>query len=214
MLEELQHIDETLLLLANSFHTPGLDAFMHCATGRFVWIPFYLLLGAIVVRKYGWRRALLAIVMIGVTITLADQLCSSVLRPLLCRPRPSNPDSPIAHLVTIVDGYRGGRYGFPSCHAANSVALAVFFGRLMRSRLALVLMLVWALFLCYTRMYLGVHYPGDILLGGTIGCLIALLTSTLYRYMEIRRLSLRKLTIAVATRVIGIARSVSYFLFF
>lgn len=211
MFEYLTTLDQQILLFANHLHTPLLDSVMMTATGRFVWIPFYFLLSVFVVRRFGWRRSILAFLLIALTITLADQICSTLLRPLFARPRPSNPDSPISQWVILVNDYRGGRYGFPSCHAANSVALAVFLGRIFRNQVVLWLLLLWAAFLCYTRMYLGVHYPGDILFGSAIGSIIALLTSWAFLRLSSRRMLWRKVSLGVASRIVGFAQSLHVF---
>ena len=86
------------------------------------------------------------------------------------RLRPSNPANPISDLVHIVNNYRGGRYGFPSCHASNSFGLAFFLVFLFRKRWLSLFILLWATLNCYTRIYLGVHYPGDLIVGAIIGC--------------------------------------------
>ena len=91
------------------------------------------------------------------------------------RLRPSNLSNPLSELTHIVNGYRGGSYGFPSCHAANSFALAVFAATMLRQRSFTIFILLWAVINCYSRVYLGVHYPGDLLVGAIIGSLIGYL---------------------------------------
>lgn len=174
MIEQLQQLDASLLLTLNGFHSPFFDRFMMIFTGRFVWIPFYASLLLMLVKALGWRRALVIALATGLCVALADQICATLLRPIFCRPRPGRPDSPIAALVTLVDGYRGGHYGFPSCHGANSLALATAICLAVRVRRFTIAMLCWAAMNCYTRLYLGVHYPGDILTGALIGTLISL----------------------------------------
>ena len=124
MLEFLNNLDGLILLFLNSFHTDFMDDFMKLFTGRYIWIPFYLALFGGLIRSFGIRRALIYLAAVGLAVAMADQLCAGVLRPMFCRLRPSNPENPISQFIVIVDGYRGGRYGFPSCHAANSMALA------------------------------------------------------------------------------------------
>lgn len=94
---------------------------------------------------------------------------ASLIRPEVARLRPSNLENPLSEMVHIVNGYRGGSYGFPSCHAANTFGLAFFVVYLFRSRLLSTFILVWALVTCYSRAYLGVHYPGDLLAGAVLG---------------------------------------------
>lgn len=190
MIDFLNNIDTQLFLALNSLHTDFLDPVMKALSGKWIWVPFYLVLLIIIsihhYRKQPYmavRRTLLVLICIALAITFADQICASVIRPLVERPRPANEDSPIYALVHIVDGYRGGHYGFPSCHAANSFALAAFIMLFFRNKLAIYGMLSWALLLCYTRIYLGVHYPGDLLVGALIGSAGGVGSYYLYRFL-------------------------------
>ena len=106
---------------------------------------------------------------IALTITFADQVCATLIRPWVARPRPANEFSPIADLVYIVNERRGGRFGFPSCHASNSFGLAFFLVFLFRKRWLSLFICLWAAVNCYTRIYLGLHYPGDLIVGMIIG---------------------------------------------
>lgn len=172
MLEILNQIDSAMLLLLNSYHTEWLDNFMMLFTGRFVWIPMYLVFTIVVFKCYGWKQAIVVMIGIGLAITMADQICATVIRPLVGRMRPTCLDNPLSEFVTVVNGYRGGRHGFPSCHAANSFALVAYLSLLIPHRRFIIFLIVWAMVNCYSRMYLGVHYPGDILVGGIIGSMI------------------------------------------
>lgn len=96
-------------------------------------------------------------------------VCATLIRPEVCRLRPSNPENPLSEMVHIVGGYRGGSYGFPSCHAANSFALASFLILLFANRKLSLFIFAWAVLNSYSRVYLGVHYPGDLLVGAIIG---------------------------------------------
>lgn len=174
MLSQLNEIDGQILLFLNSFHVEFLDHYMKIFTGRYVWVPFYLALFLFQIRMFGLRRALIYLAAIGLAVALADQLCASLLRPYFCRLRPSNPENPLSQFIILVDGYRGGRYGFPSCHASNSMALAVALSVISRHRKITMIIVGWSLLNCYTRLYLGVHYPGDILVGSIIGIIIGL----------------------------------------
>lgn len=163
------NFDNELLLAINSIHAPWADTFMQIVSSRTVWIPFYLFLSYLLVRRFGWRKTIVGLLVLAVCITLVDQICGSVLRGLVGRMRPSNPDSYISQWVHIVDNYRGGRYGFPSCHAANASVTAAFVSGLLRRSIITALMIAWVLLICWSRMYLGVHYPGDILAGILFG---------------------------------------------
>lgn len=169
MLDTLIDIDSQLLLFLNSFHSPFLDRFMQLFTGRFIWAPMYALILLLFFKKYHPMRAGVFTVMLVAAIALTDQTCATLLRPMFERMRPSNLDNPLSEFVTVVDGYRGGRYGFPSCHAANSFALAMFLSLVARRRGFTIFIFGWAILNSYSRMYLGVHYPGDIIVGAAIG---------------------------------------------
>lgn len=163
------YIDTQLLLFFNGMHTPWLDSFMMMATGRFVWIPMYATILFILFRTFPRREAAIYTLAIVAAIVFADQVCASLLRPFFERLRPSHPENPISEWIQIVDGYRGGRYGFPSCHGSNSFALATILALIIRSARFSRFIFFWAILNSYTRLYLGVHYPGDILVGAVIG---------------------------------------------
>ncbi len=184
-ISQLDAVDEKLLLLLNGAHAPFLDSFMWSVSDKWIWLPLYALLAYFIVHRYSWRHGLLCLLMIALTIAAVDQSCASLLRPALERLRPSNPDNPVSAFIHIVNDYRGGRFGFPSCHAANSFALATFVSLCYRRRGITILMMLWAAVIAYSRIYLGVHYPGDILVGMLIGCLYASLFYSIYRYISV-----------------------------
>ncbi len=169
MMDFFTELDTGILLFFNSMHSPFGDIFMSLFTGKIIWAPMYAAVLYLLFRTFHWRVALCAVVAIVLTITFADQMCNSVIRPVVGRLRPSGEGSPIADLVHIVNGRRGGGYGFPSCHASNSFGLAIFLVCLFRNKRLNVFILVWAFINSYTRLYLGLHYPGDLLAGAFIG---------------------------------------------
>lgn len=142
---------------------------MYASTGKWIWVPFYISLLVAIYLAYGWRTMLLMGVMTTLAITLSDQVCASLIRPLVERMRPSNINNPLSDFVHIVEDYRSGRYGFPSSHAANTFALAALTSLLFRRWKYTIFIYLWALIICYSRIYLGVHYPGDIIVGLIIG---------------------------------------------
>ena len=175
MLETLQNIDSSIFLFFNGHHNPFFDSFMSLYSGRYIWIPMYAALLIVMLRRFPIAKVLLLLVGIGATIFIADQLCASVIRPIFERMRPSNLSNPLSELTHIVNGYRGGPYGFPSCHAATSFALATFAAIMLRQRGFTLFILTWAAINCYSRIYLGVHYPVDLIVGGLIGAAVGMI---------------------------------------
>lgn len=179
----LSDIDARLLLIVNGAHSPFFDSVMWCISGRWVWVPFYAVLAYLLFRRMSWKRASICLVTIGLIILAADQTCATLIRPEIGRLRPANLNNPLSSFVYVVNGYRGGRYGFPSCHAANTFALAVFMSLVIRHKWFTVMMFSWAFIVSYSRMYLGVHYFGDLFCGATIGSLFAVLFYYLQNYL-------------------------------
>ena len=124
-------------------------------------------------RNFNWRVVLYSLVAMGMVLLLTDAVSSHFIRPVVARLRPSNLENPISEMIHIVDNHRGGRYGFPSSHASNSWGLVFFVGLLLRRRVLTTFLACWALLLCYSRLYLGVHYPGDLLAGMLLGAVVA-----------------------------------------
>ena len=179
----LSDIDARLLLIVNGAHSPFFDSVMWCISGRWIWVPFYAVLAYLLFRRMSWKRASICLVTIGLIILAADQTCATLIRLEIGRLRPANLNNPLSSFVHVVNGYRGGRYGFPSCHAANTFALAVFMSLVIRHKWFTVMMFSWAFVVSYSRMYLGVHYFGDLFCGATIGSLFAVLFYYLQNYL-------------------------------
>lgn len=179
----LSDIDARLLLIVNGAHSPFFDSVMWCISGRWIWVPFYAVLAYLLFRRMSWKRASICLVTIGLIILAADQTCATLIRPEIGRLRPANLNNPLSSFMHVVNGYRGGRYGFPSCHAANTFALAVFMSLVIRHKWFTVMMFSWAFVVSYSRMYLGVHYFGDLFCGATIGSLFAVLFYYLQNYL-------------------------------
>lgn len=169
LIKYLSEIDTNIFLSFNGIHSPFWDYFMTSFTGKIIWVPMYATILYILLKNFHWKAVLCYAVAIALTITFADQICSSLIRPVVARLRPANLGNPIVDMVYIVNGYRGGSYGFPSCHAANSFGLALYVICMFRKRWLSLFIIAWAALNCYTRIYLGVHYPGDLLVGGIIG---------------------------------------------
>ena len=203
LIRYITDIDTDLLLLINGSHTPVADAFMYLFSSKLVWIPMYASLLFVLWKNLSWPQLIGCLLAVALTIVLADQVCSSVIRPLVGRYRPANANSPIADLVHIVAGHRGGRSSFPSCHAANTFGLAFFAYYVVRRRVLTLFFVIWALLTCYSRAYLGLHYPGDLLVGALIGYLAASLSYWLLvkiaKYKPVKRVSYANLPIWVGS---------------
>ena len=165
-------LDTSLTLAINSCHSPFFDNFFSIYTQTWTWIPAILVLLVWMWCKWG-LRSLYVVAGIALCILLADQISSSLLKPLVARLRPThNPE--IADLIRTVNGYRGGRYGFVSSHAANAATFVTFTALIFRNRYYSILLSLWAFFTAYSRVYLGVHYVGDVLCGALIGVLVGM----------------------------------------
>ena len=145
------------------------------------WSSLLLVLALIWVLLHQNRRhAVLVLIMLVLAVTLADLLSSGLIKHLVERLRPTH-DPSLGNAVHVVNGYRGGMYGFVSSHAANFFAVATFLSLLVRHRLVTCSLFAWAVLQCYSRVYLGVHYPGDILGGIVVGVLVGFIVSCLMR---------------------------------
>lgn len=167
ILEFLSSFEESLLLAVNGSHTPFMNIIMWQYSAKWVWVPFYVFLLVLIIRRHSWVQVCKIAVCIFLVILLTDQVCASWIRPLVARDRPSH--SELGVLLHYVNGYKGGNYGFPSCHAANTGALTAFLCCVFRGKLIPAILIVWALLMGYSRMYLGVHYPSDLLVGYLVG---------------------------------------------
>lgn len=156
------------------------DGAVHLYTTIYIWIPAAIALLFLIIRNTRHEQLLLVLSMIGLTILLCDQLSSSVFKPLFERYRPTR-DYDVLHLMDTVNGYRGGKYGFFSGHAANSFGIATFIALLIKNKHLTISITIWAILNVLTRTYLGVHYVGDILVGTVAGIVVALLVFWLYK---------------------------------
>ena len=168
LLSMLKAMDTMVFLAVNSHHNAYFDSVMWLVSGKLIWVPMYVSLFFVLLKNYSYKVVFAILLAIGVVILFTDSFTAQIIRPWVCRLRPSNLDNPMSSMVHIVDGYRGGAYGFPSNHASNTWGLAFFITFLFRRYKLTFFFFLWALLVCYSRMYLGVHYFGDLLIGGLL----------------------------------------------
>jgi len=184
MIEYLNAIDADALLAVNGLHDAFQDAFWWMVTAK--WSSALLVLALLwILLRQNRRHALLVLAMLALAVLLADQVSSGLIKHLVERLRPTH-DPSLESAVHVINGYRGGLYGFVSSHAANSFAVATLLSFIMRHRLVTFSLFTWALLQCYSRVYLGVHYPGDILGGIIVGVAAAWLVWRLMRWIQHR----------------------------
>jgi undecaprenyl-diphosphatase len=189
MLETLNHLDTDFFLFLNHLHADGLDEAMYWISETKVWIPFYGLIIFLLFRSLTWQKAIVAILAIVLLIVLTDRISSGFFKPTFHRLRPTH-EPAIEKEVHIVHDYRGGDYGFISSHAANTFGLAMFLFLLLgKANKKWALLFLWAALVSYSRIYLGVHYPLDILSGWLLGviCALGIWKITLWSFQKIER---------------------------
>ena len=179
----LLQIDVAVLHFFNGGGNMLMDQIVWVLTSGLTWIPLYLALFYIVVRNNETMSQIgLVLFSAFLCVLFADGIVDGIIKPLVARWRPSN-DPIIKYTIHVVNGMRLKDYGFCSAHAANTMSLAVFFSLLIRSKLMTVTLVAWSLVNCWTRLYLGVHYPSDILCGLALGVVVGLLVYLFYYKM-------------------------------
>lgn len=186
ILEQLQLWDARLFEAINAWHAPWADELMYYISEKWPWIPLYLLVVGYAFYRHPWRRALLFMGGLILTIVLTDQLSASVLKPWVARFRPCRPEAGLDFAVHMVRGHCGGKFGFVSSHAANFFGMATFISLFFRTKAWVLPSFLLAALAAYSRVYLGVHYPGDVLGGALLGMLMGSFTAWLVQLTSAR----------------------------
>lgn len=185
LINSIKDLDTKLFLYLNGMHTPWMDTVMFYLSYRYFWIPLYAVFLFLVWKHYRQRLPLVVIVTV-LMILAADQTSVHLFKNVFLRYRPCH-NLLIQDKVHLNDGC-GGTYGFISSHAANTFALALFLGLLLRKQIRYFFpaLLVWAALVSYSRIYNGVHYPADVAVGALVGAFIGWLFHLVYRKLELR----------------------------
>lgn len=182
-LSTLLNIDKYLLLSLNGSDSLFWDGCMLVYTSMAVWMPLAFVLLCVLLKNNNIKDFCLLVVLVAVVATLTDQISSGFCKPFFERWRPTN-DPMLMYAVDVVNNTREGKYGFTSSHASNSFGIATFIMLLIRNRALSASLIVWASMNAFTRIYLGVHYPGDVLAGSLIGIFVGFAIYRLYVYIQ------------------------------
>lgn len=185
--DSLIALDRSFFLAINGMHAAWLDPIMVGLSEMLVWVPLYIFFFYLIHRHFGSKALALTVPVVALMILCSDKGSVLLFKEVFQRLRPCH-EAALQGLVHTVNEHCGGRYGFVSSHASNHFAIAAFMGLLLRHvhRYAVPALLVWALLISYSRIYLGVHYPGDILVGALYGAAVGVIFFGIYNRLSLR----------------------------
>lgn len=181
-MDTLLDLDKQLLLLLNGSDNLFFDNAFCVITRTTTWLPLALVVLYVMMKNLRLRRFLFFVLTVALLLFVTDRVSSGLIKPYFHRLRPTH-DPSLASLVDVCRGYRGGLFGFFSSHAANTFGLCTFVSLVLRDRRCTVTLVLWAMLASYSRLYLGVHYPGDILCGMAFGIVAGLVLYQLYVFL-------------------------------
>lgn len=188
-MEFLNSVDTKLFLFLNGLHCSSLDPIMYWFSDKWAWIPMYLLIAFFIVKRYK-IRGMVMLLFVGLLIVLCDQTASHLIKNAVQRLRPSH-EPALAGLIYLSKAGAGGLFGFVSSHAANAFGLATFFYFMLDDSFKILKywLFIWAVLVSYSRIYNGVHYPGDVLVAMLLGTLLGYAMASLYKFIYEKKLN-------------------------
>lgn len=172
MIDQLVTYDKELFLFLNGLGTPTWDSFWMFITNKYYAIPLYAFLLVLIIKTHKTKEIIFTLILVALLITITDQTANLFKKTLFLRSRPCHtPD--LENFMRLVKDGCGGSYGYFSGHASNAMALATFIGLVLRNHYKnlIFMLLFWAAMVGYSRIYIGVHFPGDVVTGMIVGAI-------------------------------------------
>ena len=182
LIDRLDTLDRSAFLAINGMHAPWADGLMLAVSNMLLWFPLYLFFLYLLQRRFGWRGLAWSVPVLAVMVLCSDKGSVVLFKETVQRLRPCYALD-LDGLVHLVYPECGGQFGFVSSHASNHFAIAAFMAGMLRGvpRWATPMLIFWAALIGYSRVYLGVHYPGDVLVGALYGAIIGAIFVLIFR---------------------------------